>query len=96
MLHDYAKAVGRPNQPELSYLMLIGEAGRLKDIVEAASAAFHVVLKMRSVGSGPSLLRYLDNQVPYLSKRGRLRANDHATLAGIRSRFAPTIKPEDF
>jgi hypothetical protein len=96
MLHDYAESLGQATQPSLCYLMLIGEAARLKDIVDAASAAFSIVLKTRDSTSGPHLLRYLDNQQPYLTRHSKLAPGNVAEVARIRSRFGTSVKPEDF
>ncbi|HZO47599.1 MAG TPA: hypothetical protein VFB68_17005 [Xanthobacteraceae bacterium] len=96
MLHDYAESIGGATKPSLCYLMLIGEAARLKDFSDAASAAFAVVLRSRDASSGQHLIRYLENQVPYLSKRGKVTAEDSSELARIRSRFNTSVKPEDF
>lgn len=96
MLRDYAESLGESSQPDLDYPMLVGEAARLKNLPGAASAAFAIVVRTREAGSGENILRYLDNQLPYLASHRPLDAEDSADVERIRKRFAAPMKPEDF
>jgi hypothetical protein len=95
-LYDYADSLDKPSRPSLVYLMLIGEAGRIKNIAGPAAAAFHVVAKSLVADGQGHILRFVNHLEPYLAKTGRLSHEDKLAIQRIRGRFATDMKPNDF
>jgi hypothetical protein len=96
MLYDYAESVGKVSQTSLVYVMLIGEAARIKNIPKAAAAAFMVVIRSGRVDKPANMLHFINNLEPFLLRAGLFSDEDKAAARRIRSRFASDIKPSDF
>ena len=96
MLVDYGDSIGSVSQPNLVYLMLIGEAGRIKQIATAASAAFRIVTESTAADEHGNILRFVNNLEPFLIGAGQFEDRDKAAAQRIRGRFGPSFKPSDF
>jgi hypothetical protein len=76
--------------------MLIGEAGRIKQIATAASAAFRVVTTSTVADEHGDILRFVDHLEPFLVAAGLFENQDKTAAQRIRGRFGLSFKPHDF
>ena len=96
MLYEFAESMGTVTPTSLVYVMLIGEAARIKNIPTAASAAFMVVISSARVDKQANILSFINKLEPFLVGVGQFSDEDKAAAGRIRGRFGSVIKPSDF